>query len=145
MDLGRHLQEYEPRTTNLTDRQYIVLPLIVAVLVGVASLIWITMVSVLPGAWNFHNFHNFNSRAFPLDVSSIPSIKRFNNIVEPLYFSSTSTLYRIYQTYILLNKRYYVATKCLFDIFQQVLICLLIKFGWFEWNWCCFVCDGFFC
>ena len=74
MDIGRHLQESEYRTTNLNDRQYVVLPLIIAVLVGVSSLIWITMVSVLPGAWNFHNFYNFNGRAFPLDVSSIPSI-----------------------------------------------------------------------
>ena len=74
MDIGRHLQQSEHRTTNLNDRQYVVLPLIIAVLVGVSSLIWITMVSVLPGAWNFHNFHNFNGRAFPLDVSSIPSI-----------------------------------------------------------------------
>ena len=74
MDIGKHLQESEYRTTNLNDRQYVVLPLIIAVLVGVSSLIWITMVSVLPGAWNFHNFHNFNGRAFPSDVSSIPSI-----------------------------------------------------------------------
>ena len=72
--MGRHLQESEYRTTNLNDRQYVVLSLIIAVLVGVSSLIWITMVSVLPGAWNFHNFHNFNGRAFPSDVSSIPSI-----------------------------------------------------------------------
>ena len=74
VDLGRQSQEYESRTTNLTDRQYVVLPLIIAVLFGVASLIWITMVAVLPGAWNFHNLFNYNGRAFPSDVSSIPTI-----------------------------------------------------------------------
>ena len=74
MDFNRQSQEFEYRTTNLADRQYLVLPLILATLVGVASLIWITMVSVLPGAWNFHNLFTFNGRAFPSDVSSIPTI-----------------------------------------------------------------------
>ena len=70
VDLGENSKQYEHRTANLTDRQYAVLPLIVAILVGVASLIWITMVSVLPGAWIFP----FVSRAFPSVVSTFSTI-----------------------------------------------------------------------
>ena len=70
MDLGENLKQYEYRTEHLTDRQYAVLPLIVALLVGVASLIWIAMVSVLPGAWIFP----FVGRAFPSVVSTFSTI-----------------------------------------------------------------------
>ena len=70
VDLGKNSKQCECRTESLTGRQYAVLPLIVAILVGVASLTWITMVSVLPGAWIFP----FVGRAFPSIVSSFSTI-----------------------------------------------------------------------
>ena len=70
MDFGKDSKQYEYRTENLTDRQYAVPSLIVAVLVGVASLIWIVVMSVLPGAWIFP----FVGRAFPSVVSTFSTI-----------------------------------------------------------------------
>ena len=70
MDFGKDSKQYEYRTENLTDRQYAVPSLIVAVLVRVASLIWIAMMSVLPGTWIFP----FVGRTFPSVVSTFSTI-----------------------------------------------------------------------
>ena len=70
VDFGKNSKQFEYRTENLIDRQYAIPPSIAAVVVGVASLIWIAVMSVLPGAWIFP----FVGRAFPSVVSTFSTI-----------------------------------------------------------------------
>ena len=63
--------EYKSANRRTRERQLVIAPLLLAVLIIIASFIWITMVAVLPGAWSILPSI---SRANPSILSYLPII-----------------------------------------------------------------------
>ena len=55
---------------RLNERQVAVIPLLLGVLFGVTTIIWLMLSSVLPGAWIFP----FVTRSFPSILSALPLV-----------------------------------------------------------------------
>ena len=63
--------DYKSANRRTRERQLVLAPLLLAVLIIIASFIWITMVAVLPGAWSILPSI---SRGYPYILSYLPII-----------------------------------------------------------------------
>ena len=63
--------EYNSANRRTRKRQLVIAPLLLAVLIIIASFVWITMVAILPGAWSILPSIG---RAYPTILSYLPII-----------------------------------------------------------------------